>query len=103
MATFSLEYGRDETNLGGWQRLCDDCGVQRRASIKQCKAALRAVAVNIWDLIQARRTGDLPAPRYTSKAELRRDLADPSRRFPLARLKTMQENKLLRALLVTLA
>lgn len=38
MATFTLSYGRDETKLEKWQKLCDDCGVERGGSITKCKA-----------------------------------------------------------------
>ena len=37
MASFSLNYGRDETKLEKWQLLCDDCGVGRVGSITKCK------------------------------------------------------------------
>ncbi|RMX83390.1 hypothetical protein D0869_05342 [Hortaea werneckii] len=103
MQRFSLTYGRDDQKLEKWQLLCDDCGVESGSSIRKCKAALRTVSVNIWDLIRARETGHLPVTRYESKAQLRKDLKNPSRRFPLAQLKTREENRLLRALLVTIA
>ena len=38
MATFTLNYGRDETKLEKWQQLCDDCGLDRGRSITVCKA-----------------------------------------------------------------
>lgn len=38
MASFNLNYGRDETKLEKWQKLCDDCGIERGGSIKKCKS-----------------------------------------------------------------
>ncbi|KAF2158960.1 hypothetical protein M409DRAFT_71373 [Zasmidium cellare ATCC 36951] len=102
MATFQIHYGREETRLEKWHQLCNDCGVQPASSITKCKSALRAVAVNIWDLIKARETGNLPVRTFRSKAELRVDLYRPGRRFPLSRVKASEDNKLLRALLVTI-
>ncbi len=64
---------------------------------------LRTVAVNIWDLLEARARGDLPVRKYDSKTELRLDLRKPGRRFPLGRVKQSDDNNLLRALLVTIA
>ncbi|KAF2158471.1 hypothetical protein M409DRAFT_71633 [Zasmidium cellare ATCC 36951] len=93
MATFSLHYGRDDSVLDRWQQLCIDCGV----------GALRSVAINIWDLIKGRESGELPVQRYRNKTELRKDLQNRSRRFPLRALKASGENKLLRTLLVTIA
>ena len=58
--------------------------------------------MNIWDLIKARETGDLPVRKYDSKAELRSDLRKKSRRFPLSRIKQSDDNKLLKALLITI-
>ena len=65
--------------------------------------ALRTVSVNIWDLIRARETGHLPVRGYQNKAQLRKDLKNPLRRFPLAKLRAVEENRLLTALLVTIA
>lgn len=121
LAAFDLNYGRDETKLEKWQQLCVDCGLEHGRSVKKCKAVrllrrgyyypyiakskqlLRTVAVNIWDLIKARETGDLPVKTYGTKGELRRDLKNPTRRFPLARTKGSGENRLLSAFLVTTA
>lgn len=64
--------------------------------------ALRTVSINIWDLIRARESGQLPVAGYETKSQLRKDLKNPSRRFPLAQLKTVEENKLLKALLVVI-
>ncbi|RMY32130.1 hypothetical protein D0865_14812 [Hortaea werneckii] len=102
MQTFSLTYGRDDQKLEKWQLLCRDCGVESSSSIKKCKAALRTVSINIWDLIRARETGQVPVTGYENKSQLRKDLKNPSRRFPLAQLKTVEENKLLKALLVVI-
>ncbi|KAJ8610793.1 hypothetical protein MRB53_038344 [Persea americana] len=123
LEVFTLHYGCNETKLHKWQALCDDCGVARGGSIRKCKIvsmaltktllcneadsiineAIKAVAINIWDLIEARKRETVPAPRYTDKTSLRQDLrTHPSRRFPLSMLKGDNDNKLLRALLVTL-
>ncbi|RMX77840.1 hypothetical protein D0869_09565 [Hortaea werneckii] len=102
MQTFSLTYGRDDRKLEKWQLLCRDCGVESSSNIKKCKAALRTVSINIWDLIRARETGQVPVTGYENKSQLRKDLKNPSRRFPLAQLKTVEENKLLKALLVVI-
>ena len=64
---------------------------------------LRMVAVNIWDLLRARENDELPVPTYRTKRELRLDLRKSNRRFPLGRLKSSDDNKLLKALLVTIA
>lgn len=64
--------------------------------------ALRTVSINIWDLIRARESGQLPVAGYETKSQLRKDLKNPSRRFPLAQLNTVEENKLLKALLVVI-
>lgn len=65
--------------------------------------ALRTASINIWDLIAARQAGDLPPPKYHNRQELRQDLKnDRGRIFPLSKLKQSEENKLLRALLITL-
>ena len=122
MEAFTLNYGRDETKLETWQLLCEDCGLERGRSITMCKAVcpshiarrymtsvtkkpqlLRTVAVNIWDLVRARENGDLPVPTYRNKMELRLDLRKSNRRFPLGRVKCSDDNKLLKALLVTMA
>lgn len=86
MAAFSLNYGRDDTKLGQWQLLCDDCGVSRGSSITRCKAVsltfcarcihtdvlelLRTVAVNIWDLIKARAAGLVKDHTYIQSCQL---------------------------------
>ena len=124
LAEFHLHYGKDETNLEKWQQLCDDCAVIPADSITKCKKvslplalpsrrsqpahqphllqALSRVAINIWDLIEAGRSGNLPAPRFANKTLLRQDLADrPQRRFPLSKIKGDNENRILRAFLVT--
>ncbi|EME43789.1 hypothetical protein DOTSEDRAFT_71580 [Dothistroma septosporum NZE10] len=102
MATFQIHYGGDENRLDKWHQLCNDCGVRPAPSINKCKSALRAVSVNIWDLIKAREMGELPVRRFGSEAELRVDLRRPGRRFPLSKVKSSVDNKLLCALLVTI-
>lgn len=64
---------------------------------------MRTVSVNIWDLIRARETGDLPGQKYETKTELRVDLRNSIKRFPLAKVKCSGDNKLLRAFLVNIA
>lgn len=60
--------------------------------------------MNIWDLLQARADGNLPVRKFQSKKELRLDLKKPGRRFPLEKLKRSEkDNKLLTALLITIA
>jgi len=36
-ATFTNRYGKDESQLESWQRLCRDVGVEEGNSITQCK------------------------------------------------------------------
>lgn len=65
--------------------------------------ALRTVSINIWDLIAARQADSLPPPRYQNRRELQQDLrSNCGRRFPLSKVKQSEDNKLLRALLVTI-
>ena len=87
-----------EVQEGGF-RICEK---HLRRRVIFALQALRGVAINIWDLIEARESGLVPAPRFRSKKELRADLTNPSRRFPLAKIKESDDNKLLRALLVTM-
>jgi len=37
MATFTLNYGQDDTKLEKWQQLCTDCGLEQGLSITKCK------------------------------------------------------------------
>jgi len=59
----------------------------------------RTIALNIWDVIEARAPVTLPSRRYDTKDALRLDLRmSQRRRFPLERVKQADENKLLQAL-----
>ena len=64
---------------------------------------LRTVSINIWHLISARQAGNLSPPRYQNRRELQQDLRnDRGRRFPLSKVNQSEDNRLLRALLVTI-
>ncbi|KAK5130910.1 hypothetical protein LTR08_001574 [Meristemomyces frigidus] len=77
-----MNYGVDETRLEGWQRLCDD--------------ALKAISVNIVDLVEATRNGQIPH-HFPSKGALSVYIYTTGRWFPLKKAKA---NRFLSALLI---
>ncbi|KAJ7767873.1 hypothetical protein DFH07DRAFT_915484 [Mycena maculata] len=94
---FSHQFGRDENRLAGWQAMCVLVRVEEVPdSIKQCKQALHNVWVNIYDLIDAKRTGR-PVKRHPSLVALRKYTMIHKKIFPKHAAK---QNRFLKVLLV---
>ncbi|KAI9853438.1 MAG: hypothetical protein M1824_001269 [Vezdaea acicularis] len=71
-SVFEETYGLEAGKLQNWRGLCEEVGVPAGASITQCKAALKSVYVNIFDLLNHRWRG-LPGKvrRFASYKEFR--------------------------------
>ncbi|OCL02572.1 hypothetical protein AOQ84DRAFT_304476 [Glonium stellatum] len=68
---FDRLYGTDGSKIAGWQRLCLDVGIDPcPGSITACRKALKAVNVNIYDLVDAR-ARSTEVRLFPSKAALR--------------------------------
>ncbi|KAJ6505844.1 hypothetical protein C8R47DRAFT_1006339 [Mycena vitilis] len=84
---FSHHFGRDEGRLAGWQALCTTVGVDDvPESIKRCKQVLRHIFVNIYDLLDAERTGQ-PVKKHASEDALREYSKKKKKIFPKAAAK----------------
>nr|KMM72233.1 hypothetical protein CPAG_08530 [Coccidioides posadasii RMSCC 3488] len=69
---FAKHYGVETSSLEKWQSLCRELDISKPTeSITKCKKALASVHVNIFDLIDSRRTG-APIPKFTNVRALRR-------------------------------
>ncbi|KAJ7115263.1 hypothetical protein C8R44DRAFT_709707 [Mycena epipterygia] len=95
---FSHYFGVDESQLSGWQAMCVLVGSDPVPdSITQCKKVLRnEVWVNIFDLLDAKRTGQ-PVRRHPSAAALRKYIRKTGKIFPKRAAKA---NRFLNVLLV---
>ncbi|CAK5264090.1 unnamed protein product [Mycena citricolor] len=68
---FGYQFGKDENRLAGWQALCATVGVKKTPdSIAKCKTIMRNTWVNIYDLLDAKRTGKTVL-KHPSKDALR--------------------------------
>ncbi|KAJ7232433.1 hypothetical protein B0H12DRAFT_1028383 [Mycena haematopus] len=94
---FSHHFGRDDNRLAGWQAMCATAGVKEAPeSIKQCKQVLHAsVWINIFDLLDAKRTGK-PVKKHASLKALREYTKRTNKIFPK---KAAKENQFLKVLL----
>ncbi|KAF7340475.1 hypothetical protein MVEN_01967800 [Mycena venus] len=95
---FSHHFGRDDNRLAGWQAMCALVQVDEVPdSIKKCKQVLRTtVWVNIFDLVDAKRTGE-PVKKHASAEALRKYSKKHKKIFPK---KTAKENRFLTVLLI---
>ncbi|KAJ6602364.1 hypothetical protein B0H10DRAFT_1823132 [Mycena sp. CBHHK59/15] len=94
---FTHYFGGEDNRLAGWQSLCALVGVEDvPESIVQCKQALHNVWVNIFDLIDAQRTGK-PVKRHASAVALGKYSKKTSKIFPKAEAK---KNRFLKAFLI---
>ncbi|KAJ7615257.1 hypothetical protein DFH06DRAFT_1062785 [Mycena polygramma] len=94
---FSHHFGRDENRLAGWQALCATVGVRKvPESIKKCKQVLRHIFVNIYDLLDAKRTGQ-PVKKHTSANALREYSRDEEKIYPK---KSAKKNPFLKVWLI---
>ncbi|KAJ7461287.1 hypothetical protein B0H11DRAFT_2285861 [Mycena galericulata] len=97
---FGYQFGRDDNRLAGWQAMCVLVGMEDvdvPDSITRCKQALRnKVWVNIYDLIDAKRTGR-PVKKHASGDALRKYTKKTKKIFPKAAAKG---NPFLKVLLV---
>ncbi|KAK3053463.1 hypothetical protein LTR09_005632 [Extremus antarcticus] len=95
---FDHEYGRNESRLVSWQRLCRNVSVEEGTSITQCKKKLRGTFINIVDFVQARNNGTA-VRAFASAGELSRYMKSAGREkfFPLAKA---EENPILRWMLI---
>ncbi|KAJ7088422.1 hypothetical protein B0H15DRAFT_908523 [Mycena belliarum] len=97
---FSHHFGREESNLSGWQAMCAMVRLEEIPdSITQCRKMLREETwVNIYDLLDARRTGE-PVKLHPSAAALRRYTKDTKKIFPK---RAAKQNRFLKVLLIEL-
>ncbi|KAF8139350.1 hypothetical protein K438DRAFT_1692842 [Mycena galopus ATCC 62051] len=94
---FDHHFGRDDNRLAGWQALCATVGVgETPGSIKQCKAVLHNVWINIFDLLDAKRTGK-PVKTHKSAQALRVYSIKRKLIFPK---KAAKENRFLKVWLI---
>ncbi|KAI7546662.1 hypothetical protein KC331_g5482 [Hortaea werneckii] len=93
---FNMNYGADETKLQGWQRLCEDVGIPPRDSVTQCKKALKAVHINIHDLVAAKQVGQHPR-RFPTRQALRDYIVATNKWFSK---EVAKRNGFLKALLI---
>ncbi|EFW19781.1 hypothetical protein D8B26_007965 [Coccidioides posadasii str. Silveira] len=79
---FAKHYGVETSSLEKWQSLCRELDISKPTeSITKCKKALASVHVNIFDLIDSRRTG-APIPKFTNVRALRRYTKQSGKIFP---------------------
>ncbi|KAJ6568976.1 hypothetical protein B0H19DRAFT_939456, partial [Mycena capillaripes] len=93
---FAHQFGRDENRLAGWQAMCATVDVEVPESIKKCKQVLRTVWVNIFDLLDAKRTGQ-PVKKHPSADALRKYSKKNRKIYKLSEAK---KNPFLKVLLV---
>ncbi|KAJ6505546.1 hypothetical protein C8R45DRAFT_861220 [Mycena sanguinolenta] len=94
---FAHHFGRDENRLAGWQAMCATVGVKEvPESIKQCKLLLRTTWINIFDLLDAKRTGR-PVKKHASAKALREYTKQTGKIFPK---KEAKSNQFLKAWLI---
>ncbi|KAJ7448679.1 hypothetical protein B0H11DRAFT_2202355 [Mycena galericulata] len=95
---FSYQFGHDDSRLAGWQAMCAFVRVKNVPdSIKKCKEVLRTkVWVNIYDLIDAKKTGQ-PVKKHSSANALREYSKESDKIFPK---KIAKQNRFLAALLI---
>ncbi|KAF7300037.1 hypothetical protein MKEN_01326500 [Mycena kentingensis (nom. inval.)] len=98
---FERYFGANEPDLAAWQAMLAFCGVEQKVvpdSVTKCKAMLNGqIFVNIYDLLDAKRTGE-PVKRHHSRNALRvYILQSKARVFPKARAK---KNAFLKVLLI---
>lgn len=81
------DYFGEETQLGNWQRLCVDVGMEEiPTSITQCRKALGKVWVNIFDFLDAKAEGK-PVKRYSSEHKLATYTLKSGKIFPKSHAK----------------
>ncbi|PMD31358.1 hypothetical protein L207DRAFT_384311, partial [Hyaloscypha variabilis F] len=86
VSEFNRYFG-NANNLGNWQRLCRDVGIEENlASITKCKQALKGVWVNIYDLIEAVNNDEIPQ-RFPNRAELSTYTTENRKIFPKKKAK----------------
>ncbi|KAJ7030195.1 hypothetical protein C8F04DRAFT_1114195 [Mycena alexandri] len=94
---FIRYFGSEEKGLDGWQGLCATVGIEEIPnSITQCKKVLRTVWVNIFDLVDAKSTGQ-PAKTHASADALRKYSMKKKKIFPK---KAAKGNPFLKVLLI---
>ncbi|KAI9764602.1 MAG: hypothetical protein M1840_008331 [Geoglossum simile] len=95
---FEAHYGNKSERLEGWQSLCQEVDIDPiPLSITKCKKELKALSINIVDLIDCRRTGQYPVLRHKSKRALRAYSKSTGKIFSLRKVK---ENGFLTVLLI---
>ncbi|KAK7065018.1 hypothetical protein R3P38DRAFT_3420379, partial [Favolaschia claudopus] len=95
---FLHQFGDDEKSLAGWQAMCAIVEVDEiPESISRCKRLLKdTVWVNIYDLLDAKRTGS-PPKKHRSAGALAEYCRQTDKIFPKRKAKA---NPFLRVLLV---
>ncbi|KAJ7609437.1 hypothetical protein FB45DRAFT_1066847 [Roridomyces roridus] len=96
---FTFQFGSDENRLAGWQAMCALVGVNENdvpASITRCKQLLRRHWVNIYDLLDAQRSGTI-AKTHPSCGALQHYTISKHKIFPL---KSAKGNRFLKVLLI---
>ncbi|CAK5279655.1 unnamed protein product [Mycena citricolor] len=94
---FGYQFGRDEDRLAGWQALCAIVGVTDVPdTIVGCRAIMKKTWVNIYDLLDAQRTGG-PVVQHRTKHALRVYSLQNEKIFPK---ETAKENRFLAVLLI---
>ncbi|KAJ7742038.1 hypothetical protein B0H16DRAFT_1423546 [Mycena metata] len=94
---FTRHFGSDDKGLDGWQGLCATVGIEEIPdSITQCKKVLRTVWVNIFDLMDAKSTGQ-PVKKHVSAEALRNYTIKKKKIFPK---KAAKGNPFLKVLLI---
>ena len=56
LTQFEHAYGRNDTRLASWQKLCRDVGVNEGTSITQCKKVFPSdLCLNAWQILRSHR------------------------------------------------
>ncbi|KAJ7691329.1 hypothetical protein B0H17DRAFT_935150 [Mycena rosella] len=98
---FSHQFGSEDSQLSGWQAMCVLVRVEDVPdSITQCRKVLRNdFWVNIYDLLDAKRTGR-PVKKHPSAVALSKYTRNTKKIFPK---RSAKANRFLKVLLVTLS
>ncbi|KAI0628796.1 hypothetical protein C8Q77DRAFT_340349 [Trametes polyzona] len=80
---FASLFGRTEQNLKSWWKLCRMVGIDDPpGSVPECQKALKDVHVNIYDLVDACKSGDKPIT-FKDTEELAEYSVEEQKVFPL--------------------
>ncbi|KAK3704407.1 hypothetical protein LTR37_013830 [Vermiconidia calcicola] len=95
---FDTNYGRDDTKLEIWQKLCEDLGFEVGSSVSECKSELKGIYVNIVDFVAAKQANE-EVRIFRSYKALQAYTLRTDRFFPL---KCAKQSPILKWMLVTL-